>query len=246
MEVHHHSHTSRKKWTHYFWEFIMLFLAVFAGFLAEYKLEHVIEHDREKQYIASLLVDLKENNSQIEKELIGQQSRIIMMDSMIAMLTDPSTIKGKEGLLYYFARISPRMQPLPINTRTFEQLKNSGNFRLIRGIETSNQIMAYYENVPLLRMIEELYQKEFEQYKLLASRIFDPAVFTSMEMQDGTVLRTDKNPPLQSYDISTIKQLTVFAVYMNGSARGILRQANKIEAKGNEMIDYLQKEYHLK
>ena len=29
MEVHAHSHTARKKWTHYFWEFLMLFLAVF-------------------------------------------------------------------------------------------------------------------------------------------------------------------------------------------------------------------------
>ncbi len=29
MEVHHHSHTARKKWTHYFWEFLMLFLAMF-------------------------------------------------------------------------------------------------------------------------------------------------------------------------------------------------------------------------
>ena len=38
MEVHHHSHTSRKKWMHYFWEFLMLFLAVFCGFLAEYQL----------------------------------------------------------------------------------------------------------------------------------------------------------------------------------------------------------------
>jgi hypothetical protein len=28
MEVHHHSHTARKKWTHFFWEFFMLFLAV--------------------------------------------------------------------------------------------------------------------------------------------------------------------------------------------------------------------------
>ena len=25
MEVHHHAHTDRKKWTHYFWEFLMLF-----------------------------------------------------------------------------------------------------------------------------------------------------------------------------------------------------------------------------
>jgi len=40
MEVHAHTHipTSReKKWTHYFWEFLMLFLAVFCGFLAETK-----------------------------------------------------------------------------------------------------------------------------------------------------------------------------------------------------------------
>jgi len=28
MEVHHHSHTTRCKWTHYFWEFLMLFLSV--------------------------------------------------------------------------------------------------------------------------------------------------------------------------------------------------------------------------
>ena len=51
MEVHHHAHTARKKWTHYFWEFLMLFLAVFCGFLAEYQLEHTIEHQREKQYM---------------------------------------------------------------------------------------------------------------------------------------------------------------------------------------------------
>ena len=32
MEVHAHAHTARKKWTHYLWEFLMLFLAVFCGF----------------------------------------------------------------------------------------------------------------------------------------------------------------------------------------------------------------------
>ena len=28
MEVHAHTHTARKKWTHYFWEFLMLFAVV--------------------------------------------------------------------------------------------------------------------------------------------------------------------------------------------------------------------------
>ena len=34
MEVHHHAHHEGKKnWKSYFWEFLMLFLAVFCGFL---------------------------------------------------------------------------------------------------------------------------------------------------------------------------------------------------------------------
>ena len=245
MEVHAHTHTARKKWTHYFWEFLMLFLAVFAGFLAEYKLEHVIEHDREKQYIRSLLADLKENEKMITQELVFQEKRTAMMDSMINMLNNPALIHGNEGLLYYFARMSPRLRTLTVNTRTFEQLKNSGNFRLIRKIETSNRIMAYYENIPMIRLVEELYFSEFDNYKILASRIFDPAVFTSMEMKNGEIARTDKNPSLQSYDPGLIKQLSVFAVYMNGSGRGIHQQLIQLKQMGNEMMDYLQKEYQL-
>src|SRR6187401_1532269 len=239
MEVHHHSHSSRKKWTHYLWEFLMLFLAVFCGFLAEYQLEHKIEKDRELQYIRSLYEDVKENDKMFSQVLIAQRSRIDMMDSMIAMLNYPGNIRGNEGHLYYFARMSPRLQTLTVNNRTFEQLKNSGSFRLIRKIETSNRIMAYYENIPLIRQIEGLYFGEFDHYKTMASRIFDPAVFTSMEMKIGEITRTDQNPPLQSYDPDLIKQLSIFAVYMNGSGRGIIQQVRELKQKGEIMIDYL-------
>ncbi|TMI65184.1 MAG: hypothetical protein E6H07_04480 [Bacteroidetes bacterium] len=245
MEVHAHTHTPRKRWRHYLWEFLMLFLAVFCGFLAEYQLEHKIEKDRELQYIKSLYEDLRENDKMFSQELIKQRKRITIMDSMINMLNYPGSICGKEGLLYYFARMSPRLQTLTVNNRTFEQLKNSGNFRLIRKIETSNQIMAYYENVPMIRLIEELFFGEFDQYKSIASRIFDPAIFTSMEMKDGEIARTDLNPPLQSYDISLIKQLSVFAVYINGSGRGIIQRITELKHTGEAMISYLQKEYHL-
>ena len=49
MEVHAHSHSHGKKnWKNYFWEFLMLFLAVFCGFLAENQREHYVEYQREK------------------------------------------------------------------------------------------------------------------------------------------------------------------------------------------------------
>jgi len=245
MEVHAHTRTERKKWTHFLWEFLMLFLAVFCGFLAENIREHQIEQAREKQYILSLIADLKENDQVISHELNFQKTRIVMMDSMINMLNNPNQVRGHEGLLYYFARISPRLRTLTVNNRTFEQLKNSGNFRLIRKIETSNRIMAYYESIPLIRQIEELYFGEFDHYKTIASGIFDPAVFISMETKNGEIARTDQNPPLQSYDPNLIKQLSIFAVYMNGSGRGILRVAEELKRKGEIIMDYLQKEYHL-
>jgi hypothetical protein len=252
MEVHAHTHTSdhdnhrgKKKWHHYFWEFFMLFLAVTLGFLVENLREHFVENKKEKQYMRSLIADLKEDDRAISQDLISQEKRTAMMDSMITLLNDPARIRGNEGLLYYWARVSPRLATLPVNTRTFEQLKNSGNFRLIGKIETSNRIMTYYESIPLIRLIEGLFLGEFDQYKILASRIFDPAVFISMETKDGGIMRTDKNPALQSYDPSMIRQLSMFAVYMNGSARGILRAAKELHQRGTEMIDYLQKEYNM-
>ena len=70
MEVHAHAHTARKKWTHYFWEFLMLFLAVFCGFLAEYQLEHKIEKTREKQLCPSLVEDLKNDTLSLANAII--------------------------------------------------------------------------------------------------------------------------------------------------------------------------------
>ncbi len=84
---------TRKKWTHYLWEFLMLFLAVFCGFLAEYQLEHKIEKDKELQYISSLYEDLKENDKTFSQVLIAQKTRIDMMDSMINMLNYPGSIR---------------------------------------------------------------------------------------------------------------------------------------------------------
>ena len=65
MEVHAHPHTARKKWTHYLWEFFMLFLAVTAGFFVENQREHIVEHRREKEFMVSLVKDLESDTSSI-------------------------------------------------------------------------------------------------------------------------------------------------------------------------------------
>ena len=60
MEAHHPHHiTHKKKWGEYLLEFFMLFLAVFLGSVAENIREHIVEGNREKQFIRSLANDIK-------------------------------------------------------------------------------------------------------------------------------------------------------------------------------------------
>src|SRR5574338_1328038 len=63
MEVHHHSHAEGKRLKHYLFEFFMLFFAVFCGFLAENQREHIVERQREKQYMSTMLEDLKSDTA---------------------------------------------------------------------------------------------------------------------------------------------------------------------------------------
>src|SRR5260221_7369494 len=84
MEVHSHTHTERKKWTHYFWEFLMLFLAVFAGFLAENFREHQVEKQRGKQYIQSLYEDLKTDTTRLRLLVDFDREKINGLSDMMA------------------------------------------------------------------------------------------------------------------------------------------------------------------
>ena len=67
----------------------MLFLAVFCGFLAEYQLEHKIEKNREKQFMLSMIGDLKEDTSLLNFQLTSFKSKGIELDSLIYLLNSP-------------------------------------------------------------------------------------------------------------------------------------------------------------
>ena len=60
MEVHHHPdlHHKPKKWKEYFLEFLMIFLAVTMGFLAEGLREHIGDKKKERELILALNKDL--------------------------------------------------------------------------------------------------------------------------------------------------------------------------------------------
>jgi polyphosphate kinase len=246
MEVHHHSKVEKKNFKEYFLEFLMIFLAVTLGFFAENIREHLSDNAKEREYIQSLAEDLKVDQQILSQNISSVQSGISMMDSLIIILDNPSSLSNNTGELYYLARLSPRLQPLAINDKTFQQLKNSGNFRLIKNISASNKIMEYYNTIPLVRLLESINETEFTQYKTAAAKIFNPEIFISTEGEGNEIKRINGNPPLRTTDNELLQELSVFAVYMHGTKKGVLDADEKMKQAGAELIDFLKKEYHLK
>src|SRR5262245_58601716 len=155
MEVHHQTPTPRTKWTHYFWEFFMLFLAVTLGFFVENQREHFVEHQREKQFMISMVEDLNSDlailNHQVDRETIS----INQMDSLIYWITAKSAPESTNRL-YYLGRVASRHDIFSYNNRTIDQMRNSGGFRLIRKEEISKQIMGYYRQIGFIQMLEAI------------------------------------------------------------------------------------------
>ena len=249
MEVHHHAHDPatphhRKNWKNYFWEFLMLFLAVFCGFMAEYRLEHVIENNREKQFIQSYIEDLKIDTSSINKNLLFQDKRRSQLDSLIYLLGEQK-IKGYENELYFLGRTLVRTTRFQSNDRTITQLKYSGSMRLIRNEKAADSIISYQKLVEYI--IQNIDDERVERRAIdpLLAKIFNPFIFDKMLANNNEIQKPTDNPPLRSYDISLQQDLAYNINQLKGSNIIISTRLKLLHAKATNIIAFLQKEYHL-
>ena len=194
MEVHAHTHTPRKKWTHYFWEFTMLFLAVFCGFLAEYQLEHKIEKERGKQYIRSFYADLIEDTTTITTSINDYETKLIVFDKGRICYDSLNNQNYTGACMLELFSASRGYIDLVNSDQTLLQLKNAGGFRLLSKADADSilhydkQIRAYLmvettgfqqKQIEIRVLIEELLnygnteQKVFTDDKKLLNRFFN-------------------------------------------------------------------------
>jgi hypothetical protein len=254
MEVHHHSspapggaHTPRKKWTHYFWEFLMLFLAVFCGFLAEYQLEHMIEKEREKVYIKSMVEDLTLDTTEFISDNKIRREAIVMFDSLILLLKQKTRNEFQQQRMYYFARMGLRMSPFPtLNDRTYEQMKSSGNLRLISHQETADRITNYYFRSKEFSVNSEQSMLRLQSLIECQGKIFDGVIFQEMtNIGDFTISPPSGNPSLITEDKKIVNDLIVRIHYVLSILLYTEKFVARMKNEASQLIEILQKEYDL-
>ena len=160
MQVHHHTHAAhgKKNWKAYFWEFLMLFLAVFCGFLAEYYLEHRIEKERGKQFIESFYEDLKTDTARISIHTNIDEGKLQVLNNFHTCYDTVSANMSNSSCLLDIIKVSSINRPFMHTDRTLKQLANAGGFRLLKK-EDADSILSYDKDLTIFWTSRELYSR---------------------------------------------------------------------------------------
>ena len=187
MEVHSHTHSERKRWTHYLWEFLMLFLAVTLGFFVENQREHLVENKREIVYINSFIEDLKLDTSQLNGLIELRKKRIKELDTLFQLLSSGQYMQ--EGASVYKLYSFPYWDILRFypNDRTMQQLKNSGGLRLIRNQKVSDMIINYDVLVRNRKEYEPLQVDLANQMNKDIEKLIDPVLLHQINHRSDSV-----------------------------------------------------------
>jgi len=245
MEVHKHPHhvTHKKKWPEYLLEFLMLFLAVFLGFLAENFREHQVDHKRELQYIHSLIEDLQNDTAEVNSVIPDRKEREASIDSLIYLLNTPNPQKYSSSI-YYHSRLLLRTYDFRSTQRTIQQLKNTGSMRLIRNTAVAEIINSYDYRVEMIRSDQNFRREQYMIIYPFLLKIQDALVLEKM-IKRFDITRPTGNPALKSTNQEFLKELSTGLHYLKSSETGSIELLRDFYEIVSNYIGRIKKEYHL-
>jgi len=245
MEVHHHSHSERRKWTHYFWEFFMLFFAVTLGFLVENQREHYVEHRREKQYMQSMVEDLMKDIQLLENESATTIQQFNGLDTIVQIINRGKFEEEQIRKMYILQKRFLYPLTLELISRTEVQLKNAGAMRLIRNQVVNDSLIYYWQLRDRIVYTREAINGHRIKAKDLSFILFDSKYYTKGQTRfdlDTTVKKISLLPHSSAAliefgnRISHTRELLLF----NYKTR-----LDVLIVTAHRLIELIKKEYHM-
>jgi len=244
MEVHHHPKAEKKNFKEYFFEFIMIFLAVTMGFIAENTREHIIEKSTVKRNMEMVFTGLKNDTARINSVIrFNKNKRIKFLDTILS-LQDKNhfdTLDSRLLSLLFFK--SGQRQFFHSNDAAFEQMKSSGTLRFIKNNAFFDSMYLYGLSNTAIYHTENYLDQRQEAASQSASRILIfPKVY---DIASNSILFSSKIPFPQIDEIITRQffndEATLRMLLVNYYIPNLQRQNNRALA----LIQFLQKEYNL-
>jgi hypothetical protein len=233
-----HAHDLHKApghgWKHYFFEFFMLFLAVFCGFLAENWREQLGEHNHEKEYMHSLVGDIKSDTLLSNKVLIRLNRTMAGIDSVMETLSSPETINNSNNAFRLWSK-NLGFADFIYNDGTMQQLKNSGGLRLIRNKAVADSILKY-----------DLIVRNFYAQADLMNRVLgDQHIYS--QLFDFISLNRNKNIPVP---LTEQGKKLVNEAYANRKVWSygmsiLIERLKDVNKEGKSILTFIKEQYQL-
>lgn len=248
MEVHHHNHNSSKNWKHYVFEFIMLFLAVFFGFLAQWQLEQTIEHQREKEFMHSMVEDLKRDSIQLILYIHFNEYILKYCDSVQLCIAANNIFKNSDNFYNYTRVLAHYMRYYPTD-RTIQQLKNAGTMRMIRKWNVSNAITDYDSETKKLTEIDQQLNEQIVRYRQYLIEFLDLSSYDKLNpvgsfMDDN--IQTKGNPGYITIDPKMAKIIYNQAFTLKIFLSTVENSAKRVDLDAKSLLELIQKEYNVR
>ena len=253
MEIHaDHLHKAPGHgWKHYIFEFLMLFLAVFCGFLAENQREHYVEHQREKKYMVTLLEDLEIDTTDMGALKRTLNGVIARRDSIVQYLRPPIAVEMAPQF-YREAELMLNIRSYSYNGRTVEQLRSSGNYRLIRKKNVTDSLIAYDIRMrgTFSKNYDVLYESRIKLIELQHDIIELMIIFKYADRNRNLQIDSLKKANLWPVQLLTTDTKTLFHHYNAcmahiGFAMDLNSWIERMTKKATNLITLIKKVYDL-
>jgi hypothetical protein len=259
MEVHHHPHIEKKGFKEYFLEFLMIFIAVTLGFFAENVREKITDNKKEREYMQSVVQDLRSDTTEMAYAIAGWDKSNSEIDSILIYLKKDLSPANVNVLYNLLNRNFFHFNLFKYNDKTIQELKSSGDFRLIRNKEITDSIMAFDADMKYILMTEQDVKNFMMDSKNIESKIFDFSLLNenksdysqlkgnssllllneerNEEINNGALLTTDKQTIAEYYN-------KLWTFHLISRYHTFLFKEDK--KKATLLLEQIQKHYHLK
>ncbi|MES2328121.1 MAG: hypothetical protein V4539_00875 [Bacteroidota bacterium] len=248
MEVHHHPDVEKKSFKEYLLEGLMIFLAVTMGFIAENIRENITDHEKEEEYVLSMIEDAKTDTMNIRIAIAQNKKRIVNMDSLEAYCFN---YDGSENDRITMFRLIKRSFGHPDyaypTERTLSQLKNSGGMRLIRKKAASDSIILYDDYAKKLTAQQFNYEQFQYEVANLSVQLFNFKYYRPQKdsVHQGKVPVAPSLPTLMNNDRAKLIEFGNRIYFSRGIVFFYIIRLQEMNEHAIHLIHTLQKEYHL-
>jgi hypothetical protein len=243
MEVHHHSHHP-KKWKEYITEFLMLFLAVSLGFMAENIREHQIEKQREIAYLKNVHEDLKLDLINIDNVFNSNTIRLQAMDTLFKIINN-NTITNED--VYYYIRNLALRATFDSSHVGLDQIKSAGGLRMVKNPEIISGIQEYERALDALDKLENVRERTLEQARFKMAVVFEPSISYEMLVGQGQGImrfnRPNKADAILQNNKQAVKELLNLVTFGLNSNKYLNTNLEKLKKIGQKLDSAIVKEY---